>query len=223
MTLRVRVRGPDSSTVLLVSPECTFGELRTQISEGLPGLADFDIIAGFPPKKLETANSLPISGVISDGESIRVCAFDVGGIKQAQPGSRMGKKAPSRGASAKPSNSKSPGTKVQPSSQSLGFGARVATLSGPLSSSSSSSSQHRRKQAPGNTPKSKSTPDSHARGKRRTKLAIGSEEDISLHLLAAVDGGGGKANKFLRAVYRRAVELQYDQVFTDSLLPRKNL
>ena len=28
---------------------------------------------------------------------------------------------------------------------------------------------------------------------------------------AAVDGGTGKKNKFLRAVYRRAVELQYDQ------------
>ena len=32
----------------------------------------------------------------------------------------------------------------------------------------------------------------------------------SFQILSAVDGGGGKTNRFLRAAMRRAIELEYD-------------
>lgn len=45
----------------------------------------------------------------------------------------------------------------------------------------------------------------------------GSEEDVSVSLLSALEGGSNKKkDRFLRAVYRRAVELQYNQSKAES-------
>ena len=54
--------------------------------------------------------------------------------------------------------------------------------------------------------------------KRRTNMSLGgSEEDVSVSLLSALEGGSNKKkDRFLRAVYRRAVELQYNQSKAES-------
>lgn len=56
-----------------------------------------------------------------------------------------------------------------------------------------------------------------AKKKRMIKFAMSSKEDVGDQLLTAASGGGGdRKDKFLRAVFRRAVELEYDQAVAHS-------
>lgn len=49
-----------------------------------------------------------------------------------------------------------------------------------------------------------------AKKRKRTNIAVQSEEDVAGFMLEAVSGGSGKKNKFMRAVFKRAVEKEYD-------------
>jgi len=226
MEINIRIRSDSNKTVqLAVAGDILYGDFFRKISEAfdLGSSGGWDLLGGFPPTRIELDNDASISGHIGNNETLRLkkgntvqAAFSPASSPAAPSSSskrttkgklsafdKSVKEAVKAAEKAKKQGVKG-GVVVNSSSS---FGARIATLT-----PSSSSSASRTKQATNQDAKEKETNKSvGAKRGRVTKMTMGSEDDVSFQLLAAVDGGTGKKNKFLRAVYRRAVELQYDQ------------
>mmetsp|Transcript_36338 Transcript_36338/g.37009 ORF Transcript_36338/g.37009 Transcript_36338/m.37009 type:complete len:693 (-) Transcript_36338:56-2134(-) len=187
----LRVRGPLSSTVVRCMPSTSIGDLRKLVNDSLElGEADFDLLWGYPVKKLECDLSESIINHLSTNETITV-RLSAGAVNSPHRGILQSlSQNQSRSKSRQSPTSTSPVGRS--TSSGLNFGARIASLSSPK----------------GRSPVDKS---SSPRIKRsRIQSSASNEEDISIHLLAAVSGGTGKRDKMLRAAFRRAVELQYD-------------
>lgn len=181
----LRLRGPKSTVSIKVSQTLTLKNLKDVVRETLRLETDtFDLLWGYPLKKADFDLETSIEGRITNNETI---------IVQLVSGPTIAINTSSELRSKK----RKAESVVQQRSPALKFGARIATLS--------VSSDTRRK----SSVKSLSI-DSQGKRRKRTQMKASNEEDISAHLLEAVSGGTGKKNNFLRAVFRRAVELQYD-------------
>ncbi len=190
--LTVRIRNGSNTFILTIQADATFGKLKGIIKEQDETIADgFKLSTGFPPKMLDAEDSLPIADSIGNNVSVRIHPAE-----EVTTSIVQGMSPPPR---AKSATVASTSAKAYGSTGGSGWGGRVATLH-----DKGGKSQNKKASvaAPGR------------RSKKRSIFECGSDEtDISTALISAVDGsgsgsGGGKS-RFLRSVYRRAVDLQY--------------
>eukprot|EP01041_Mallomonas_annulata_P004348 gene4349-8656_t len=178
----LKIKGPLSSTILKCYDSITLKDLRGLISLNLNlDEVNIDLFGGFPLKRIDFDIDSPINGHICGNQTITVRLKSEIGAFNA----------PNKSPQQVSSQSPAPFRREIYQSSPLVFGARIATIS-----NIGGTIQEKRK---------------NAKRKRVTKMKASSEDDIGTHLLAAVSGGTKKQDRFLRAAFRRAVELQYDQ------------
>jgi ubiquitin thioesterase OTU1 len=77
-TMRIRLRGPDGASTIILGAEATVCDLRAQISEKT-GLSKFDIKYSYPPKPLHLDSEHTLLSALDtrlDGEQLTISAQD---------------------------------------------------------------------------------------------------------------------------------------------------
>lgn len=169
-------------------------------------------LAGFPPKAIDLASCDAVASSVSNNEVVRIdCITDMQRTNAPLAPSPGSKKLQAIAKSGTRSTAGSPNAV----GGTVKFGAKIATLKPALSS----------RKPPGNKVGGYSSASAvmgstavPAKKKRMLKFKMTSMEDVGDQLLKAASGGGGgnKKDKFLRSVFRRAVELEYDQAVAHS-------
>jgi len=202
--INVRVRTPSGSATISCSGDDSVGALKDLIGVRC-GISDrsFDILSGYPLQPLTCSLEDRIENHIKNGDTLGVRVT-------VQSPSTPSAALPSDKPKTRPKRGSSPASQPSKTKQSVPFGSNIHSLGGKVHKTA-------KKSKVGTSPakkntvspvKSNSSPANNT--KRRTRFEMSSEEDIGTNLLAAVEGGSGKKNAFLRSVFKRAVSLEYD-------------
>lgn len=194
MTLHLRLRTPSGSVTVTTSNNTTYIQFKKIIyetihdSSNITGATnDIEILYGYPPQQLVMEDDELISCKLKDNDTLIIKYLE--NIPKSEPKKKV---TPAKVTSTSKPKKKNGAKKVEKTvpSSLREFGANVHTLNGPARKASTKKSP-----AP----------------RRKTNIQLQSEEDIGSQLIAALNGGTGKSNHFLRHVFRRAVTHQYDQ------------
>jgi hypothetical protein len=173
-------------------------ELLSMIrSSAVPPLpSNLELLSGYPLVKLDYDPSENVSKYVKNGDTVAVSVCGDATLTSPKSGSAAA-------ASSKRPAERSVPSQPKPKAVKLGFGANIHSLG--------KKSSKPKPKAKSSSPASFGASSSQQQAQRRkTNITMNSEADIGTDLLAAVGGESGKKNKFLRSVFRRAVELEYD-------------
>lgn len=218
--MNFRITGPagTAATIMMKSTD-TVGDLYDSVGTSF-GLLEtsFDLLFGYPPQLCSLDPDIPLEGAISPNERIKVQLGDLRGQQAEGKGQMTTSKK--RGSKKKTASSSSPSlsSSASASSSSSGaagspFGARVMSLSGPISSSGGASKKRRAASSSRSRKRSNNTAsgggDDDAAGAGVATSEGDRYADLTDALLSATAGGASGQDKSLRDVFRKAVEHQY--------------
>ncbi len=204
--LPLRVRGPGGGPPVLLSDLTTAStvedlECGCRIALQLPETTALVLLVGFPPRPLTEEGGTVLAGLLRPNEVVTVREEDgheatvlqgTGAMKQKRGGGGGGKKKKAATTSSSPTLVNA-GPQIRTLHQGSGGGGGGG-VGGRCSSSSTGGG-------------------GAARKRRRVDVGMSSEEDIGSLLVAAVTkgGGGGRVGQCMRAVFRKAMEKQFDE------------
>ena len=212
--MNFRITGPTGTAATIqMKPTDTVGDLYDSVAISFDLVeTSFDLLFGYPPQLCSLDPDIPLQGAtISPNERIKVQLADQRG-QQAEGKGQMTtskKRGSKKKAASSSSSSSASGAVGSP------FGARVMTLSGPVSSSGGPS--NKRRAASSSRPRKRSRGSAAgAGGEDAADTGAGvavSEGDryaeLTNALMSATSGGGSGQDQALRDVFRNAVAHQY--------------
>lgn len=210
LTVRV-VRSDGSSATISVSAQMTCSAFITQVIDGATG--EHEILCGYPPSRLEESEEA-VSTRVRHNDTVRVRPISDKNESHPSSARKTSKK--------KDAVSRSVASAIAKGKQNTATSSaskRTLSTSNPRAVERSVAAAVKAKASPVTSPLTSApriatlTSSAVARRKRGKVISLSSEEDVSEKLLAAAGAGALGADttsKFLRDVYRRAVEKQYD-------------